>query len=191
MTNNFFKIGWIYKDRKGAYEILSLGTNSIKARYLHNDELVIKSDLNIVRQIHENIHNEETSIWLVCHQKNLWEIDQRLIGFHRKAQCDALKKNNIIIYYRIGEDKIKGVFKIIEKRENINPEFYDSNIKEKLIYQCSLELLSNDIKCPYPSKENRFSFFDKWSKMRHGGLQWQIFPATRDDLELITTLPIA
>jgi hypothetical protein len=188
MANNFFKIQEIYKDRNGAYEVLSIGNNNLKARYLHNDEIVIKSNLTIAKRIHENIYDDEESIWFVCHQNNLWDIDQRLIGFHRKAQWKALRANNIIIYYRIGEDKIKGVFKIIKKDVNINPEFDDQGIEKKPIYQCRLELLSDDIKCPYPCKENRFSFFDKWSNMRHGGLKVQIFPATRNDLDIVALL---
>ena len=185
MANKFFKIHGIYKDRNGAYEVLSIKNGILRVRYLHNDKIFIKSDLKIAQKIHENIHDEESSIWFVCHQKNLWEIDKRLIGFHRKAQWDALKVNNIIIYYRIGEDKIKGVFKIIEKRKNINPEFDDPGIENKPIYQCRIELLSDDIKCDNPSEEDHFSFFDKWSKMRHGGLKWQIFPATLNDLVLL------
>ena len=190
MNSNYFIIGGIYHDRKGAYEVLEVKLNNFKARYLHNDEITIKLDFNIARRIDENIQKEEATIWLVCHQKNLWNIDHRLIGFHRESQWAALKENNIVIYYRIGEDKIKGVFKIVEKRKNINPAFDDVDIEKKPVYQCRLELLSNDIKCNCPSMETDFSFFAKWSSMRHGGLKWQIFPATRNDLELVTTLSI-
>jgi len=187
LTKNYFKVGGIYYDRKGSFEIQEIDINKdkIRAKYINSNEEFTRTDLNFIKSINDHVFEERSTIWWVCHQFNLWDIDQRLIGFHRKVQRDALKEENIVIYYRIGEDQIKGVFRIISKGEKINPAFNDNSIESAPIYQCRLNLVCDKIICNKPSSQRDLSFFDKWSAMRHGGLKVQVFPANRKDLEIV------
>jgi hypothetical protein len=108
-----------------------------------------------------------------------------MIGFWRKNQWDVLKEGHTIIYYSIGYDQIMGVFKIIKKDININPDFKSTEIYDDTKFQCRLDLLNDDIICAEPRKERRFSFYEQWSTQRYGGLKVQIFVATKNDLRLI------
>ncbi|OPY18447.1 MAG: hypothetical protein A4E74_00580 [Syntrophus sp. PtaB.Bin075] len=118
------------------------------------------------------------NIWFVVHHHDLWDIDNRLIGFYNRNQWLPLNINDLIIYYRAGFKGIMGVFKVIEKGVNLNRSFYVEDIAEKTIHQCRLELLSDDIICYRPTTESRFSFFDSWVSTRYG-LRKQVFPANQ------------
>jgi hypothetical protein len=124
------------------------------------------------------------NIWFVVHHQKLWDIDKKLIGFYNRNQWEPLKSGDVVIYYRAGFKEITGVFRITEKGVNLNKYFYVEDIAEKTIYQCRLELLSDDIICDRPTIENRFSFFNDWVSARYG-LRKQVFSAIQDDLELI------
>ncbi len=124
-------------------------------------------------------------IWFVVHHRNLWNIDNRLIGFWNKAQMDLLAEGDYIIYYQTGHKQITGVFRAVEKGLNLNKDFHDKEIVDKLSYQCRLELVSDDIICTKPTTEDRFSFYDEWRRNRYGGLKKQIFRAKYEDMPLI------
>lgn len=98
------------------------------------------------------------NIWFTVHHRDLWDIDNRLIGFYNRNQWEPLKTGDIVIYYRAGFKEIAGVFKITEKGINLNKHFYMEDIAEKTIHQCRLELLSDDIICYRPTTESKFSF---------------------------------
>jgi len=125
------------------------------------------------------------SIWFVVHHRNLWDIDNRLIGFWNKAQMDFVSEGDYIVYYRAGYKQIIGVFKTGKKGVNLNKDFHDDEIVDKLIYQCRIELVGADVICGRPTTEKRFSFFDEWRRNRYGGLKKQIFRAQYDDIKLI------
>ena len=125
-----------------------------------------------------------TNVWFVVHHRDLWDIDNKLIGFYNKNQWKLLEEGDLIIYYRAGVKEIMGIFRIIQKGLNLNKRFYMEDIAERTIHQCRLELLSNDIICYRPTTESRFSFFDSWVTA-HYGLRKQVFGANHDDLELI------
>ena len=133
-----------------------------------------------------SINKKKTApnIWFVVHHRDLWDIDNRLIGFYNRNQWLPLNVNDVIIYYRAGVKEILGVFRITEKGVNLNKSFYMDDIAERTIHQCRLELLSDDIICYRPTTESRFSFFDSWVSARYG-LRKQVFDAKRSDLELI------
>jgi len=128
-------------------------------------------------------------IWFVVHHRNLWDIDNRLIGFWNKAQMDLVSEGDYIIYYRAGYKQIIGVFKTGKKGVNLNKDFHDDEIVDKLIYQCRIELVGADVICGRPTTEKRFSFFDEWRRNRYGGLKKQIFRAQYDDIKLILRDP--
>ena len=129
------------------------------------------------------------TIWFVVHHRNLWDIDNQLIGFWNKAQMDLVSEGDYIIYYRAGYKHIMGVFKAGKKGVNLNKNFHDEEIVEKLLYQCRIELISDAIICGQPPTETRFSFFDEWRRNRYGGLKKQIFPAKYEDIKLILRDP--
>ncbi|MGO9137213.1 MAG: hypothetical protein ACLP9S_10670 [Syntrophales bacterium] len=185
IDEDYFLIGDRYCDRIGWYEIIDKKENAIKRRYEDSgEESWIVDGLDILIRIHKNIQ-QEISAWWVCHHEKLWAIDDRLIGFWRKPQWDILNIGNTIVYYRIGQNQVMGVFKIIKKEINLNPNFYCDDISERTKYQCRLELLSDDIVCEDPRAEKRFSFYKPWSRSRWGGLKIQVYPATKNDLKLI------
>lgn len=124
------------------------------------------------------------NIWFVVHHRDLWNIDNRLIGFYNRNQWEPLKVGDVVIYYRAGFKEITGVFRITEKGVNLNKQFYMEDIAERTIHQCRLELLSDDIICYRPTTESNFSFFDAWVSARYG-LRKQVFSAKHDDLEFI------
>lgn len=132
------------------------------------------------------------AIWFVVHHRNLWDIDNRLIGFWNKAQMNLVSEGDYIIYYRAGEGykKIIGVFKAVKKGVNLNTDFHDDEIVEKLLYQCRIKLISDDVICGRPTTEKRLSFFDEWKRNRYGSLKKQIFKATYDDIQLILRDPL-
>jgi len=125
------------------------------------------------------------SIWFVVHHRNLWNIDKNIIGFWNKAQMDLVSEGDSVIYYRAGSKKIMGVFKAGKKGINLNKNFHDDEIVDRLIHQCRIELVSDSIICSKPTSEARFSFFDEWRRNRYGGLKKQIFRATYEDIKLI------
>ena len=129
------------------------------------------------------------SIWFVVHHRNLWDIDNRLIGFRNNAQMDLVSEGDYIVYYRAGYKQIIGVFKTGKKGVNLNKDFHDDEIVDKLIYQCRIELVGADVICGRPTTEKRFSFFDEWRRNRYGGLKKQIFRAQYDDIKLILRDP--
>lgn len=130
------------------------------------------------------------AIWFVVHQERLWNIDKNLIGFWNKAQMDRVSEADYIIYYRTGIKQIMGVFKAGEKGEDLNKDFYnDESIIKRLVYQCRIVLVSDDIICSRPTTESRFSFYDEWRRNRYGGLKKQIFRANYDDIKLILRDP--
>ena len=133
----------------------------------------------------------EKNIWLVVHQQNLWDIDDRLIGFWNPLQANLIAIGDVIIYYRAGLKCIMGVFRVTQKIEknNINRNFHDPSIIEKPIHQRRLELISDDIICNRPTTETRFSFYDEWRRNRFGGLKKQVFRAKQGDLILILVDP--
>ncbi|MBW2648037.1 MAG: hypothetical protein JRE23_18105, partial [Deltaproteobacteria bacterium] len=49
------------------------------------------------------------AIWFVVHHRNLWDIDNSLIGFWNREQMDLVSKGDYIIYYRAGYKNIMGV----------------------------------------------------------------------------------
>ncbi len=126
------------------------------------------------------------SVWFVVHQFHLWDIDNRLIGFWKESQWSQLRIDDLIIYYRAGEKNIKGIFRVIKKGVSINSGFSSADIKENTIYQCRLELLTDDIHCFRPTTEKAFSFYDEWRSNRFGGRGKQCFRANYKDLKLIT-----
>lgn len=130
-----------------------------------------------------------TDIWFVVHQQNLWDIDNRLIGFWKKNQSDSVKIGDYVIYYRAGFKKIMGVFKVLQKGPNLNRDFHDPDITEKPVFQSRLNLISDNIICNRPTTETRFSFFNEWRRNRYGGLGKQVFRANREDLNLILLDP--
>ncbi len=130
-------------------------------------------------------------IWFVVHHGNLWDIDNKLIGFWKKSQSDLVKVGDYVIYYRSGYKEITGVFKVIQKGSNLNHIFHDPDIAGKPIYQSRLELISDDVICYRPTTETGFSFFEEWRRNRYGGLGKQIFRAKREDLNLILSDPSA
>jgi hypothetical protein len=130
-----------------------------------------------------------SSIWFVVHHRNLWVIDQNLIGFWNKAQMDLVSAGDYIIYYRAGYKKIMGVFKAGKSGFNLNANFNDDEIVDILAHQCRIELVSNDVICTKPTTERRFSFFDEWRRNRYGGLKKQIFRANYEDIKLILNNP--
>ena len=134
----------------------------------------------------KSIDIRKNHIWFVVHKKELWDIDNRLIGFWNPAQLNDVKEDDIIIYYRTGVLQIMGIFKVIKKQPNINPAFYldPGKIKGKTIYQCQLELITDEIICLHPTKERRFSFFDSWVENKFGWF-WQVFQARIEDLNYI------
>ena len=189
MGMNFFEIGKQYRSRRGRYEVIAKDKKKIRIRTSDGQEKW-EDDLEFLEKLHREIVDEENAIRLVCHHKKCWDRDQRIIGFHKKQQWDILKINSIIIYFRISENQIKGVFKIVEKDINLNPDFSSiPGISEALTYQCRLELISDDIICDDPMGEDTFSFFDQWAKEKWGGRQTQVFKAERKDLELILQDP--
>jgi len=130
------------------------------------------------------------AIWFVVHQEKLWDIDNNLIGFWNKEQMDRVSEGDYIIYYRTGIKQIIGVFKAGEKGKDLNKNFYnDEKIVKRLIYQCRIVLVSDDIICRRPTTENRFSFYDEWQRNRYGGLKKQIFRANSNDIKLILRDP--
>ncbi len=131
------------------------------------------------------------NIWFVVHHRDLWDIDNRRIGFHRKYQWELLKRGDIIIYYRTGEMQIKGVFRIMTKeieKWNSNPRFAADGIYKDLEYQCKIELLSDNIICKELKNEKKLSFLSEFEKSLNGYYK-QVFPAKREDLKLILTDP--
>ena len=130
------------------------------------------------------------AIWFVVHQERLWDIDKNLIGFWNKAQMDRVSEGDYIIYHRTGVKQIMGVFKAGKKGEEINEDFYnDEKIIKKLIYQCWIELVSNDIICAKPTTEKRFSFHNELKQHFYGSRRKQIFQANYDDIKLILKDP--
>jgi len=129
------------------------------------------------------------AIWFVVHHRNLWDIDNGLIGFWNSDQMDRVLKGDYIIYYRAGYKQIMGVFKAGEKGINLNEDFGDDEIQDRLIHQCRIDLVSDNVICGRPTIENSFSFFDEWKRNRYGGLKKQIFPATYEDIKLIISDP--
>jgi len=128
-------------------------------------------------------------IWFVVHHANLWDIDNRIIGFWKKNQSDLIKTGDYVIYYRTGYKEIMGVFKVIQKGYLINKEFNDPEIVEEPAYQSKLELVSDSVICDRATIETRFSFFDEWRRNRYGGLGKQVFKASKDDLNLLLADP--
>ena len=128
-------------------------------------------------------------IWFVVHQQNLADIDDRLIGFWNPSQANLIAVGDVVIYYRTGLKYIMGVFQIIKKGKNLNPDFHDPSITEKPIHQCQLALISDDVICYRPTTETRFSFYGEWSRNRYGGLKKQVFAAKQQDLQLILADP--
>lgn len=187
MGLNFFKIGKRYRTRQYFYDVIDIDKKKNKIKIRRSDgQALWDDDPELLEKIHRAIQLEENTIRLICHHEECWNRDQRIIGFHRKAQWDILKANNKIIYFRFGENHIKGVFKIIKKGINLNPNFSEiPGISEPLIHQCRLELISDDIICDNPMEEVTLSFHEKWERERWGGLQTQVFPAEREDLKLI------
>jgi hypothetical protein len=102
---------------------------------------------------------------------------------------DLVSEGDYIIYYRAGYKQIIGVFKTGKKGVNLNKDFHDDEIVDKLIYQCRIELVGADVICGRPTTEKRFSFFDEWRRNRYGGLKKQIFRAQYDDIKLILRDP--
>jgi hypothetical protein len=92
-----------------------------------------------------------TEIWLVAHHGDLWDIDNRLIGFWNKVQSDLLKVGDYVIYYRTGHKKIMGVFKVIQKGTNLNRDFHNPEIVRKTVHQSRIELVSDNIICYRPT----------------------------------------
>ncbi|MCD6446541.1 MAG: hypothetical protein J7L40_00065 [Candidatus Marinimicrobia bacterium] len=131
------------------------------------------------------------AIWFVVHQERLWNIDKNFIGFWNKAQMDRVSEADYIIYYRTGIKQIMGVFKAGEKGEDLNKDFYnDESIIKRLVYQCRIVLVNDDIICSRPTTECRFSFYDEWQRNRYGGFKKQIFLASYDDIKLILRDPL-
>lgn len=130
-----------------------------------------------------------SDIWFVVHQRNLWDIDNRLIGFWKKNQSDLIKVGDYVIYYRAVYKEIVGVFKVVQKGANLNENFHDPDIAEKPIFQSRLELISDNIICYRPTTETNFSFFEEWKRNRYGGLGKQVFRAKIEDLNLIVSDP--
>jgi hypothetical protein len=128
-------------------------------------------------------------IWFVVHHANLWDIDDKLIGFWKKNQSDLIKTGDYVIYYRTGYKEIMGIFKVAQKGYRLNREFNDPEIAEEPVYQSKLELVSDSIICHRPTVETRFSFFDEWRRNRFGGLGKQVFRASKDDLTLLLSDP--
>lgn len=129
------------------------------------------------------------TIWFVVHHRNLWNIDNRLIGFWNEAQMEIVLEGDYIIYYRAGYKQIMGVFKAGKKGFNLNKDFHDDEIVDRLVHQCRIDLVSDDVICRKPTTEKRFSFFDEWRRNRYGGLRKQIFRAKYDDMKLILRDP--
>ena len=146
---------------------------------VHKAEDEIRKDLKPRHQ-----KKAALNIWLVVHHRDLWDVDNRLIGFYNRNQWEPLTVGDIVIYYRAGFKEIAGVFRITEKGVNLNQRFYMEEIAERTIHQCRLELLSDDIICHRPTTESKFSFFEAWVSARYG-LRKQVFSARQDDLELI------
>jgi hypothetical protein len=132
-----------------------------------------------------------TNIWFVIHHRDLWDIDNRRIGFHQKHHWELLQRGDIVIYCQAGEMQIKGVFRIIKKqieKWNSHPRFTADGKYKDLDYQCKLELLCDNIICLEPKDEKRFSFLPEFGKSLHG-YHKQVFSANREDLKLILADP--
>jgi len=130
------------------------------------------------------------AIWFVVHHRNLWDIDNRLIGFWKKHQMDLVSEGDYIIYYRAGADykKIMGVFRAGQKRTPWNADFHDEEIYGKLSYQCRIDLVSDDVICKKPTTERAFSFFDEWVENDYG-YKKQVYLANYSDIKLILRDP--
>lgn len=124
-------------------------------------------------------------IWLVVHHEDLWEIDNRRVGFYRKYQWDKLNEGDVVIYLRTGENRIKGVFTIMKKEiEKWNSTLNFKVGANDLGYQCKLELLSDKLICDYVTFDERFSFSQELANS-FNGTRKQVFLATKRDLDLI------
>ena len=128
------------------------------------------------------------AIWFVVHHGDLWDIDNRLIGFYDKRQWDPLNVNDYVIYYRAGWKKIMGILQITKKGVKINPDFYAEGIASDIIYQCRLKMVSDKVRCYQPTTERALSFHSRWVANRYG-LSKQVFEADYDDLKLIISDP--
>lgn len=190
---NFFKVGTIYRDRVGSYKVLEIiGNKKMKYMYLHNNEIKWTEHLDIKKRIHENIPipngNRPKLVWVVGHQEDLWDKDNRRIGFYSIDEWVKLNIGDIVTYYRYGKKQIMGVFEIIDRKDS-DPAFNSPSIKKKLKYQCKLDLLSNDVICHDLRSEKGFSFHKSMNTGRPFGRRRHVIQATREDLKLILRDP--
>ena len=181
-----FPTGWRFDENSKAFKTQSLKQIMETIMTASGHSLNERDDDQFVENTSYISKNRKssTNVWFVVHHRDLWDIDNRLIGFYNKNQWELLEEGDLIIYYRAGVKAIMGIFRIIQKGVNLNKRFYMEDIAERTIHQCRLELLSDYTACHRPTTESRFSFFDSWVGARYG-LGKQVFGANNNDLELI------
>jgi len=128
-------------------------------------------------------------IWFVVHKYDLWDVNNRIIGFWNKTiNHDCILADDTVIYYRTEAKEIKGIFKVLFKGKDID-KFFSQQIAQKqhLHWQCvlALENMVEMCKIDMDKLGSRLSFYDDWVKHFHGGRDQQVFPATQDDIDLI------
>jgi len=130
-----------------------------------------------------------SEIWFVVHENNLWEINNRIIGFwNKEINHDRISAGDTIIYYRSGEKEIKGIFKVLFKGKDIDKHFSEQIAQGKhLCWQCALTL-ENKVKMLKKDMDklgSRLSFYENFIKCAHGAHGIQVFPADHIDLYII------
>lgn len=103
-----------------------------------------------------------SDVWFVVHRYDLWDLSDSIIGFwDKRANYDRIFQDDIIIYYRAGPretdqpGEITGIFKIVKKGEDLDPDFSKRYIKKQqfLKWQCKLTIM-DETKMPKKEIDN-------------------------------------
>ena len=77
------------------------------------------------RNLSCNQKAKKKKYWFVVHTHKLWNVNNKILGFWNQLQWCQISVGDYIIYYRSQcNNQIKGLFKITNKKRNIDSNLY-------------------------------------------------------------------
>lgn len=124
----------------------------------------------------------------VVHESTLYDKNPNLIGFRDPSEWRAIKKDQIVFYYRTSPSmKIMGIYKVIRSEENIDRKFFMTNKSGKiefLHYQHEMELVY-PFQCDFGTDQHKHLSFYHTLLNPNRFDNKQVFRLTRGDAEFI------
>jgi predicted RNA-binding protein len=126
--------------------------------------------------------------WFVIHEAGLYDKNPNLIGFRDPSEWRAIKKDQIVFYYRTSPYmKIMGIYKVIRSEEDIDRNFFITDKdgkRERFHHQHEIELV-NPFECYFGTDQHqRLSFYHTLKNPKRFDNQ-HVFRLTRGDADFI------